>query len=82
MYVLNYFQAITVLIELHSIMVNREWAICKPLACWEIELSFLVGIVALFAFHNSGSRETCHAVNGNVDRKFGVVFIWTKKIAN
>lgn len=65
----------TVLTELHSIMVNREWAIWKPLACCEIELSFLVVIVAPFAFHSSGSRETCHAVNGNVDWKFGVVFI-------
>lgn len=61
---------------------QRELTIYKPLACWEIELSFLVTIVAPFAFNNFGSRETCHAVNGNVDWKFGVVFRWSKKIGN
>lgn len=79
---LNYSSALAVLTELHGVMVSREWIISRPLACRAIELSFLVTIVTPFAFQNFGSRETCHAVNGNVDWKFGVVFIWTKKIGN
>lgn len=75
----NYVLAIAVFIELHGIMANTEWAICKPLARYETQkLSFLVGIVAPFAFRIPSSRETCHAVNGNLDGTHiycGVVFI-------
>lgn len=78
----DYWSALAVLIELHGVMASREWIISRPLAFGAIELSFLVTIVTPFAFQNFGSRETCHAVNGNVDWKFGVVFIRTKKIGN
>lgn len=77
MYLLNCVRAITSLIELHSIIMNRVG---------NLETSGLLVLfsrhLAHFTFHNSSSRETCHAVNENVDAKFGVVFIQTKKIAN
>lgn len=59
---------------------RAEWIISRPLAYRAMELSFLVTIVTPFALRNFSSRETCSAVNGNVDWQFGVVFIWSKRL--